>query len=87
MHDGHSHHDHGHKGSAKNKERILLTYMADHNRHHAEELASLAQTLEQQGRGEAAGLIEQARSHFNQGNDLLCAALNLLEESSEGGGE
>jgi len=82
MHEGHSHH-----GDEPGKELVLLSYMTDHNRHHAEELKALAQKLEQLGKGEAAGLIDKALTHFDEGNGLLCAALELLEQNTEGGGK
>lgn len=55
----------------------LLQYMADHNRHHAEELHDLAHGLG----GEAEALIHEACVDFQIGNEKLEQALRLLKEA------
>lgn len=77
MHEGHTH-SHDHHGDA-NKTLALLTYMLDHNRHHAEELHDLAHALEHQEKFEAAALIVEALNYFRDGNDKLEAALEQVK--------
>ena len=55
MHDGHTHSHEFHGDN--NKTIALLTYMLEHNRHHAHELYELSHTLEHEGQFEAAALI------------------------------
>ena len=81
----HDHHDHGHEHHHHEHEHIggaealaILTYMLDHNRHHAEELHELCHKLEASGKNEAALLIDEAVERFNEGNVLLAAALEKL---------
>ena len=78
----HSHpHSHGEISGFESTEQAtaLMGYMLDHNRHHAEELHDLCHKLEADGRTEAAGKIHQAVDCFQQGNDLLAAALEQLK--------
>ena len=81
----HSHpHTHAHphaEGAAMSAEETLalLTYMLDHNRHHAEELHELCHKLEASGKGEAAKLIDEAVDRFGEGNELLAKALEALK--------
>lgn len=56
----------------------LMSYMLDHNRHHADELHELCHKLEASGKNQAALLIEEAVDRFNEGNVLLAAALEKL---------
>ena len=78
MHEGHSHHSHEDIGDVK-KSVALLTYMIEHNRHHADELHELAHTLEHQGQFEAAALIADGLTYFRDGNDKLEAALEQIQ--------
>ncbi len=58
----------------------LVTYMADHNKHHALELADLAKKLKAQGKAEAAEQLDKAVSEFESGNVRLSVALSLLKQ-------
>lgn len=57
--------------------KALLTYMVDHNRHHAEELHTLAHGCEA-ANAEAATLLHEAVAMLNAGNEKLAEALKLL---------
>ena len=57
----------------------LVTYMLDHNRHHAMELADMAKKLREQGKDAAAEQIDRAVSDFENGNLRLSVALSLLK--------
>ena len=87
---GHTHshahehsHPHSHAGSggfeSAGQAEALMGYMLEHNRHHAEELHELCHKLEADGKAEAAARIHQAVDCFQQGNDLLAAALDQLK--------
>ena len=80
MHEGHTH-SHEQFGDF-NKTRALLTYMLEHNRHHADDLHDLAHALEHQEQFEAAALIQEGLNYFNDGNDKLEAALEQLKEEN-----
>jgi exonuclease VII small subunit len=54
--------------------------MADHNKHHALELAELAKKLKEQGKTEAAEQLDKAVSEFESGNIRLNVALSLLKK-------
>lgn len=74
----HAHpHEHGAGATSPEQRDALLTYMLDHNRHHAEELHELGHSVE----GEASDLIHDAVDLFSQANDKLEAALKLLKEN------
>jgi len=76
---GHAHphtHEHTHGEHSAEEALALLRYMADHNRHHAEELHELAHSLS----GDAAELIHAAVDLFEQGNEKLDQALGLLHK-------
>ena len=73
----HAHpHEHGTGDMTPEKRNALLTYMLEHNRHHAEELHEIGHQVE----GEASDLIHESVDLFMQANDKLEAALNLLKE-------
>ena len=74
----HHHHTHGDptEGTVQDRNVALLSYMVSHNRSHAAELQELASNLD----GNAADLISEAVILFNQGNDKLDQALELLKE-------
>ena len=80
MHEGHDHH-HTHEVSEAGKNLALLTYMLDHNRHHAEELHELAHELSEDGKAKAAELLHAALADFDSGNDKLAAALAAAKEA------
>lgn len=75
----HMHHDHPHTHEVKEHSQeetlALLNYMIDHNRHHAEELHELAHSAKE----EAEVLIHEAVELFDQGNEKLEKALQLMK--------
>lgn len=91
---GHDHehqHEHQHCGNAcggscgqekdcKNETVALLTYMLQHNEHHAAELAQMAENMEKLGLGSAAEQIREGVSDFQKGNMRLSLALTLVKE-------
>ncbi|MDY2626039.1 MAG: hypothetical protein SOV74_06975 [Coriobacteriales bacterium] len=73
MHD----HDHSHHSATTPEQQLaLLSYMVEHNKSHTDELHDLAHALE----GEAADLLHEAVSLYDQGNKKLARALELLKE-------
>jgi len=81
---GHEHehdHDHIHEGGGEKEEvRALLGYMLSHNKHHAEELHGLSERLRNLGMEAAAGVMDQAISYYQKGNELLEKALSGFAE-------
>ena len=78
----HTHpHEHGPISAFDSMEQAeaLMSYMLDHNRHHAEELHELCHKLEASGKGDAAKLIDEAVEEFRSGNELLAKALEALK--------
>ena len=77
----HSHnhtHEHSHEQAAgANKTLVLMQYMLDHNEHHADELAQMANTL---GENEAAVVME-AVEEFKKGNEKLAQAIKLMQNA------
>ena len=85
----HSHsHDHGHHhhhapaANATPLEEIvaLMKFMVSHNEAHAQELADLAQTLEDAGNRSAYRRIMDAVANFDMGNATLAAVLEDLQD-------
>ena len=92
----HGEHDHGHHhhadechpdhcGSCDSKDCgketvALLTYMLQHNEHHAAELDQMAENLDKLGLHEAAKTIREGVSDFQKGNMRLSLALTLVKE-------
>ena len=83
---GHHHHDHecgcgcGCGGHDQPDENVaILTYMLDHNRHHALELKEIAAHLREVGKDEAAAQIEKGVEDFEKGNMRLSIALSLVK--------
>ena len=68
--------DHDHQHHSPEEALALLSYMVQHNRHHAEELHELAHSLED----EPAQLLHDAILDFNLGNEKLDEALKLLKD-------
>jgi len=58
----------------------LMSYMLDHNKHHAEELHELSHKLEATGKENVAKLIDEALDEYYHGNDALSKALDTLKE-------
>ena len=71
----HDHHEHIPEHHSTEEALALLNYMAEHNRHHAEELHELAHSIG----GEAEALIHDACVDFQIGNEKLAKALELLK--------
>ena len=90
----HHHHDHHHEGEdcghacnacgseekCKDENLALLTYMLQHNEHHAAELDEMADKLEKAGMADAAKQIREGVSDFQKGNMRLGLALTLVKE-------
>jgi hypothetical protein len=79
--DMHMHgHDHTHDDLTTPEQKLaLLSYMTEHNKSHADELHELAHSLD----GDAADLVHEAVSLFEQGNEKLSAALELLKKEEK----
>ena len=78
----HSHpHEHGPATAFESLDQAeaLMSYMLDHNRHHADELHEVGHKLAHSGKEEAAKLIHEAVNAFNNGNELLAKALEALK--------
>ncbi len=76
---GHGHvHTHGPISAFDSIEQAeaLMSYMLDHNRHHAEELHELAHDLSDEGRDAAAALLHEALELYEKGNEKLAQALD-----------
>ena len=83
---GHDHHHHhegcgcgcgGHEQPDENA--AILTYMLDHNKHHALELKEIAKHLREIGKDDAAAQIEKGVEDFEKGNMRLSIALSLVK--------
>ena len=85
---GHSHADHAcdtahcgscSEGDCKNETLALLTYMLQHNEHHAQELDQMADNLSKMGMDAACKTIKEAVADFQKGNMRLGLALTLVK--------
>jgi ABC-type Zn2+ transport system substrate-binding protein/surface adhesin len=63
-----------------NEQEAILSYMLDHNKHHAAELLEIAKQFRTAGKDEAAAQIEKAVENFDKGNLYLSVALSLVKE-------
>ena len=85
MHEHEHEHTHPHEHGAipgfesLDQAEALMSYMLDHNRHHADELHEVGHKLAHSGKEEAAKLIHGAVDAFNKGNELLAKALEALK--------
>ena len=77
----HSHEHTGNKPMSHEEVLALLTYMLDHNRHHADELHDICHTLEAAGKTEAAAALAEALHEYDHGNDKLEKALELAKQN------
>jgi len=79
----HQSHEHGHDLPAETPNEMIavLTYMLQHNIHHGEELAKMAQTLEDKGMNEAANTLLESVHYFEHGNEKLSETLELVKNS------
>ena len=82
MHDGHHHDHYSHEHGFETIEQAiaLMTYMLDHNKHHAEELHELSHKLEAMGKSDAACLLDAAVDGFVTGNAMLESALENIKK-------
>jgi len=76
---GHDHHGCGHDHGPQDENVAILSYMLDHNRHHAMELKEIAAHLREEGKEEAAAQIEKGVEDFEKGNMRLSIALSLVK--------
>ena len=83
---GHDHgHEHHHGGCCcggheqPDEDVAILTYMLDHNKHHALELKEIAKHLREVGKDDAATQIEKGVEDFEKGNMRLSIALSLVK--------
>ena len=67
-------------GDCKNETVALLTYMLQHNEHHAAELDQMADNLKKLNMDAAAKTIKEAVSDFQKGNMRLGLALTFVKE-------
>ena len=94
-HEGHGHHHSAPSGECggqcgecssdcghdpKKEALALVTYMLQHNEHHAAELDQMADNLVKLGLDEAAKQIKESVSDFQKGNLRLSLALTLMKE-------
>lgn len=89
---GHDHgHTHEHCGSCESgcegkkpgsEQEALLSYMLDHNKHHAAELAEVAQKFRETGKENVAAQIEKAIENFDKGNLYLSLALSMVKDEA-----
>lgn len=77
---GHEHCGSCSSGDCKNETVALLTYMLQHNEHHAAELDQMAANLEKMGMSAAAKTIKEGVADFQKGNMRLGLALTLVKE-------
>ena len=91
-HDHHDHHDHEHHhhhheapvvevAEKYRKAATLLSYMANHNADHTQELVSMADNLREMGLTDAAACIDQGITEYNKGNEKLKEALDLVAKA------
>lgn len=71
--------DHDHCTQPKNEDEAVLAYMLDHNRHHAQELVTIAAHLREQGKEDVAKQIDKAVEDFEKGNMRLSIAVSLIQ--------
>ena len=77
---GHTHCGSCEEGDCKNETVALLTYMLQHNEHHAAELDQMADNLQKMGLDNSAKTIKEAVADFQKGNMRLGLALTLVKE-------
>lgn len=77
---GHTHCGSCEGGDCKNETVALLTYMLQHNEHHAAELDQMADNLQKMRMEAAAKTIKEGVSDFQKGNMRLGLALTLVKE-------
>ena len=68
------------KKNARTRILPFLTYMLQHNEHHAAELDQMADNLKKLNMDAAAKTIKEAVADFQKGNMRLGLALTLVKE-------
>jgi len=81
-HDHHHDHDHDH-GKTKDATLALLSYMVDHNQHHAAELSEMADEISGKGMKNVADLMKEGVAELGKGNELLAKALELYKSQKK----
>ncbi len=77
----HHHHDEEPKAFESVEQAVaVMSYMLEHNQHHAEELHELSHRLEAMGKSEASYLLDDALDKYASGNAMLAAALENLRK-------
>ena len=84
-HEHEHHHDHEHEhhhdhGTGADTLTAVLGYMLDHNIHHCEELKGISEKLAAEGKAEAAETLLEGTRFFDEANEKLAAALQLLKD-------
>lgn len=69
-------HEHVHEHYSSGETLALLTYMLEHNRHHAEELQELSIGLDE----ETSQLLHEAVVDLTVGNEKLAEVVRILKE-------
>ena len=76
------HHEHGDTPELTPEQTLaLMSYMLDHNRHHADELHDICHALEDAGKTEAAAALADALHEYDHGNSKLEKALELAQQN------
>ncbi len=65
-------------GDVEKETRALVSYMMDHNKHHAKELLEMAEKLRGMGKQAAAGQIDKAAGKLDEASESLNEALSLM---------
>ena len=76
----HDHHHHDHAGTPMEELLALMKYMVGHNDAHAQELAELADQLQEAGKSDAYRRIMEAVAGFDMANAQLAAVLKELSK-------
>ena len=77
----HSHADALSDKDSKSKTLVLLKYMLDHNAHHADELAEMAESLGEDK--SVADAILEVVEDFRKGNKKLANIVKLMEKEEK----
>ena len=85
MHEHEHEHTHPHEQGAipgfesLDQAEALMSYMLDHNRHHADELHDICHSLEDAGKAAAAEKLAEALHYFDHCNEYLAEAVALAK--------
>lgn len=72
----HHTHEHYHENISREEAKAMLKYMADHNRHHAEELHELSHVLGEN----VSELLHKAVAELEDSASLIEKALKISED-------